>query len=176
MPLTKVKSKKPKNHEKMHKNENTQNSPSFLVLAFFRGICLSWHQRIWNQHKIQHFFIPILIFFKKKFFWVIAALFAYFKCKCEKTVHFQTIRKNKKVIFLPISIILCLIPIKFETLKPPYGHPHFFLVEQLKKALLAQLPQQVMWILQRNTNQPNHWRRYLLSVLLVNYFMRPVPG
>jgi hypothetical protein len=31
MALTKVKSK---NHEKMHKNENTQNLHSFLALAF----------------------------------------------------------------------------------------------------------------------------------------------
>jgi hypothetical protein len=46
----------------MHKNENTQNSHSFLALAFF------------------------------------------------------------KVIFLPISIILRLIPITFETLKPPNAH------------------------------------------------------
>ncbi len=34
----------------MHKNENTQKSHSFLALAFFKGICLSRHQRIWNQH------------------------------------------------------------------------------------------------------------------------------
>ncbi len=37
---------KAKNHEKMHKNENTQNSHSLLALAFIRGICLSRHQRI----------------------------------------------------------------------------------------------------------------------------------
>jgi hypothetical protein len=37
---------KAKNHEKMHKNENTQNLHSFLALAFFRGIFLSPHQRI----------------------------------------------------------------------------------------------------------------------------------
>jgi hypothetical protein len=35
-----------KNHEKMHKNENTQNLHSFLALTFFRGICLSRHQLI----------------------------------------------------------------------------------------------------------------------------------
>ncbi len=92
MTLTKVKSKK--NHEKMHKNENTQNLHSFLGPTFFRGICLSRHQRIWNQHKILGFFIPILIFFKKKFFWFIIALFTILKCKCEKTVHFQTFCKK----------------------------------------------------------------------------------
>jgi hypothetical protein len=37
---------KAKYHEKMHENENTQNSHSFLALAFFKGICLSRHQRI----------------------------------------------------------------------------------------------------------------------------------
>jgi hypothetical protein len=46
MPLTKVRSKKPR------KNQNTQNSLSFLALTFFRGLCLSRHRRIWNQHKI----------------------------------------------------------------------------------------------------------------------------
>jgi hypothetical protein len=30
----------------MHKNENTQNSHSFLARAFSRGICLSRHQQI----------------------------------------------------------------------------------------------------------------------------------
>jgi len=39
-----------------------------------------------------------------------------------KTVHFQTFYKKFKVISLPISIILHLIPIKFETLKPPFVH------------------------------------------------------
>ncbi len=33
-------------YAKMHKNENSQNSQSFLALAFLRGICLSRHQRI----------------------------------------------------------------------------------------------------------------------------------
>jgi hypothetical protein len=37
---------KAKNREKMYKNENTQNSHSVLALAFFRGICMSRHQRI----------------------------------------------------------------------------------------------------------------------------------
>ena len=63
--------------------------------------------------------IPILIFFKKKFFGVIIALFAYFKCKCEKNCTFSIILQKVKSYFLPISIILRLIPIKFETLKPP---------------------------------------------------------
>ncbi len=36
----------------IRKNENTQNSHSFLAIASFRDICLSLHRRIWNQHKI----------------------------------------------------------------------------------------------------------------------------
>ncbi len=68
MPLPQQKLKA-KNHEKMHKNEKTQNSQSFLALAFFRGICLSRHQRIWNQHKILRVFdTPIDIFQEKKTF------------------------------------------------------------------------------------------------------------
>ncbi len=71
----------------------------FLRLTFVRGISESRHQRIWNQHNILRFFIPILIFFKKKICWVIIALFAYLLCKCEKTVHFQTFCKKKKLFF-----------------------------------------------------------------------------
>jgi hypothetical protein len=60
---------KAKNHEKMHKNENSQNSPTCLALAFFTGICLSFadHQGIRNQHKILRFLILTLIFFPKVF-------------------------------------------------------------------------------------------------------------
>ena len=83
----------------MHKNENTQNSHSFLAVAFFKGICLSRHQRIWNQHKILRFFIPITIFFKKKNFWVIIALFGFLKCKCEKNFTFSNILQKVKSNF-----------------------------------------------------------------------------
>ncbi len=64
-----------------------------------RGISESRHQRIWNQHKILRFLIPILIFSKKKNFWVIIALFAYFKCKCEKNCTFSNIFKKVKSYF-----------------------------------------------------------------------------
>ncbi len=109
----------------MHKNKNTQNSHSFLALAFFRGICLRRHQRIWDQHKVLRFLIPVLIFFTEKNFWVIIALFACFKCKCEKNYTFSYIlQKVKSYFFANIySIILRLIPIKFETLKPPSVYP-----------------------------------------------------
>jgi hypothetical protein len=52
----------------MHKNENTQNSHSFLALAFFRGICLSRHQRIWNQQKILRFFYTHHDIFQEQIF------------------------------------------------------------------------------------------------------------
>ena len=83
----------------MHKIENTQNSHSFLALAFFRAICLSRHQRIWNQHKIMRFFIPILIFLKKINFWVIIALLGFLKCKCEKNCTFSNILQKVKSYF-----------------------------------------------------------------------------
>jgi hypothetical protein len=50
----------------MQKNENTQNSQSFLALAFFRGIRLSRHQRILNQHKILRFFYTHIDNFQEK--------------------------------------------------------------------------------------------------------------
>ncbi len=77
---------KAKNHEKMHKNEKTQNSHSFLALAFFRGICFSI--------KFCVFLIPILIFFKKEMFCIIIALFAILKANAKKNVHFQTLCKK----------------------------------------------------------------------------------
>jgi hypothetical protein len=59
-----------------------------------------------------------MICLKKKFVWVILLLFEDFKSKCEKNCTFSNILQKEKVIFLPISIILRLIPITFETLKP----------------------------------------------------------
>jgi hypothetical protein len=73
--------------------------PCFLLLTFVRGISESWHQQIWNQHKILRFLIPILIFFKKKSFWVIIALFAILKCKCEKNYTFSNILQKEKSYF-----------------------------------------------------------------------------
>ncbi len=48
------------------------------------------------------FLIPMMIFFKKKFFWVIIALFAYFKCKCEKNCTFSNILQKVKSDFFAI--------------------------------------------------------------------------
>jgi hypothetical protein len=58
-------------------------------------------------------FLTRIDIFPENCFGVIIALFANFKCKCEKTVHFQHFAKSKK-LFLPISITLYLIPINFE--------------------------------------------------------------
>ena len=41
----------------------------------------------------------------------------------KKLYIFKHFAKSKKVIFFQISIILRLIPIKFETLKPPNVQP-----------------------------------------------------
>jgi hypothetical protein len=45
------------------------------------------------------FLIPILIFFKKKKFWVIIALFAILKCKCEKNCTLTNILRKVKSYF-----------------------------------------------------------------------------
>jgi hypothetical protein len=49
--------------------------------------------------------------FQEKNFWGHSFLKT-LKANAKKTVHFQTFCKKEKVIFLPISIILRLIPIK----------------------------------------------------------------
>ena len=105
----------------MHKNENTQNSHSFLALAFFRGICLSRHQRIWNQHKILRFFDTHNDIFQEKIFWVIIALFAYFKCKCENNCTFSNIlQKVKSYFFGHISVWFLLKFQKKYKIEAPY--------------------------------------------------------
>ncbi len=83
----------------MHKNKKTQNLHSFSALAFLRGICLSRHQRIWNQHKILRVFDTHIDIFQEKKFWVIIALFAILKCKCEKNCTFSKILPKVKSYF-----------------------------------------------------------------------------
>ncbi len=61
----------------------------FLLLTFVRGIS--------ESHIDTH-----IDTFKKKFFWVIIALFAYFKCKCEKNCTFSNILQKVKMFFLAI--------------------------------------------------------------------------
>ncbi len=72
----------------------------FLLLTFVRGISVSRHQRVWNQHKILRFFYTYIDIFQEKIFGVIIALFAYFKCKCEKKLYiFKHFAKSKKLFF-----------------------------------------------------------------------------
>ncbi len=89
----------------------------FLLLTFVRSISESRHQRIWNQHKILRFFDthkPIMIFFKKKNFWVIIALFAYFKCKCEKNCTFSNILQKVKWFFCQYLSFSVWFLLKFQ--------------------------------------------------------------
>ncbi len=120
-------------------NQKTQNFMlisnsfrGFLLLTFITGIFESWHQRIWNQHEILRFLIPILTFFKKKFFGVIIAQFPYIKCKCEKNCTFSNILQKVKSNFLPISIILRLIPKKVKKLKPPTARVRLLVRERVE--------------------------------------------
>ncbi len=89
---------KAKNYEKMHKKENTQNLHSFLALAFFRGICLSRHQRIWNQHKILRFFDTHFDIKKKKFFGH-NSTFCNLKMQMQKNCTFSNILQKVKSYF-----------------------------------------------------------------------------
>jgi hypothetical protein len=73
---------------------------------FFLKISL-WVSKKYYEFEISIkfcvFFIPIMIFFKKKFFLVIIALFAYFKCKCEKNCTFSNILQKVKSFFFANS-------------------------------------------------------------------------
>ncbi len=97
MHLTKVKSKKPQ--KKCTKTKVLKIRIVFLALAFVRGICLSRHQGIWNQHKILRFLDTYIDIFKEKYFWVIIALFAILKCECEKNCTFSNILQKVKTYF-----------------------------------------------------------------------------
>ncbi len=63
------------------------------------------------------FFLPILTFSGH------ISTFSDFECKCEKSVYFESFCKKERVIILPVSIILSLIPSQIHTksikLKPP---------------------------------------------------------
>jgi hypothetical protein len=83
----------------MHKNENTPNSHSFLALAFLGAFVQVGINEFEISIKFCVFLIPILTFFKNKFFWVIIALLAYLKCKCEKNCTFSNILQKVKSYF-----------------------------------------------------------------------------
>jgi hypothetical protein len=87
----------------MHKNENTQNSHSFLALAFFRGICLNRHQRIWNQHKIRRFFDTHIDIFQEKKFVGHNSIFWILKMQMRNKLYiFKHFAKSKKLFFANI--------------------------------------------------------------------------
>ncbi len=111
----------------MHKNEKTQNSHSFLALAFFRGICLSRHQRIWNQHKILRVFDTHLDIFKEKKFLGHNSTFCNLKMQMRKKLYiFKHFAKSKKLFFclyLSISVwFLLKFPKKYK-IEAPYCTP-----------------------------------------------------
>jgi hypothetical protein len=62
--------------------------------------------------------LPILIIFKEKNFWVIIALFSILKCKCEKTLHFQTLCKSKKLFFANIYLFSIWFPLSLKHWSP----------------------------------------------------------
>ncbi len=71
-----------------------------------------------------------MIFFTKKFFWVIIALFAYFKCKCEKNCTFSNIFQKVKSYFFANSYHSpcdsCWNSKKSIKLKPPSVYPRLW--------------------------------------------------
>ncbi len=84
----------------MHKNENTQNSHSFLALAFFRGISESRHHRIWNQHKILRYFDTHIDIFQEKNFLGHYSTFWILKMQMRNKLYiFRHFAKSKKLFF-----------------------------------------------------------------------------
>ena len=65
-----------------------------------------------GNHTENDFFDTHIDIYQEKFFWVIIALFAILKCKCEKNYTFSNIFQKVKSYFLPISIILRVIPVE----------------------------------------------------------------
>jgi hypothetical protein len=99
----------------MHKNENTQNSHSFLALAFFRGICLSRHQRIWNQHKILRFFDTHIDIFQEKNFLGHNSTFCNLKMQMRKKLYiFKHFAKSKKLFFCQYLSFSVWFLLKFQ--------------------------------------------------------------
>ncbi len=121
----------------------------FLLLTFVRSISESRHQRIWNQHKILRFFDTHNDIFKKKIFWVIIALFAFFKCKCEKNCTFSNIlQKVKSYFFANIYHSQCDSYWNFKKsikLKPPIAGPHWRILAISWQDFLSMLAPYLAW-------------------------------
>ncbi len=123
MPLKKL---EPKNYANFEYFRFCAFFRGFWHLTFVRGISESRHQQIWNQHKILRFFDTHIDKFQEKFFWVIIALFAILKCKCEKNGTFSNIlQKVKSYFFANIYHSPCdsyWNSKKIIKLKPPTAH------------------------------------------------------
>ncbi len=108
----------------MHKNEKTQNSHSFLALAFFRGICSSRHQRIWNQHKILRVFDTHIDIFQEKKCLGHNSTFCNLKMQMRKKLYiFKHFAKSKKLFlcqYLSISVWFLLKFQKKYKIEAPY--------------------------------------------------------
>ncbi len=99
----------------MHKNEKTQNSHSFWAVAFFRGICLSRHQRIWNQHKILRVFDTHIDIFQENFFFGHNSTFCNLKMQMRKKLYiFNHFAKSKKLFFCQYLSISMWFLLKFQ--------------------------------------------------------------
>ncbi len=99
----------------MHKNEKAQNSHSFLALAFFRGICLSRDQRIWNQRKILRVFDTHVDICQEKFFLGHNSTFRNLKMQMRKKLYiFKYFAKSKKLFFCQYLSISVWFLLKFQ--------------------------------------------------------------
>ncbi len=108
----------------MHKNENTQNSHSFLALAFFRGICLSRHQRIWNQHKILRFFDTHSDTFQEKIILGHNSTFCNLKMQMRKKLYiFKHFAKSKKSFFCQYLSFSVWFPLSLKHWSPLVDKP-----------------------------------------------------
>jgi hypothetical protein len=103
----------------MHKNENTQNSHSFLALAFFRGICLGQHQRIWNQHKILRYFDTHIDIFQEKNCLGHNSTFCNLKMQMRKKLYiFKNFAKSKKLFFCQYLSFSVWFPLSLKHWSP----------------------------------------------------------
>ncbi len=109
----------------MHKNKNSQNSHSFLALAFFRDICLSRHQRIWNQHKILRFFDTHIDIFQEKNFLGRNSTFGNLKMQMRKKLYiFKHFAKSKKLFFCQYLSFSVWFPLSLKHWSPLLYSPH----------------------------------------------------
>ncbi len=97
MPLTKV--KKQKTTKKCTKTKKLKIPIVFWLQLFLGTFVQVGINEFEISIKFCVFLIPILIFFKKKIFWVIIALFAILKCKCGKNCTFSNILQKSKKLF-----------------------------------------------------------------------------